>query len=316
MDQWVYVNLLRCYKKLSPDYPKYSEVLEKIVESSDKGNNKFPFSIAHLHETIKRTKLSSRKELYKFIFDVSKFYTIRPWVQVLDLEVRNAVLEFSGIKPIDLTSFVFGNEIGHCFGARAEFKHIDSNTKIDKEKLEQLYSAYRNPELMSDALCKDKMIEYVESLIQEDKKLARELENLRKKEYLHPDKKMRQNISDARFFINIIQDKYINAVKDFKLDFKKFSMQVFSSKEHATTFLKSIPTAYVFHILNDVRNKNFSRPIEPNDLWDLGSLAISVPYCDIVITEREWANILNQKKIGELYNTKIIHKIEDLSKLI
>lgn len=315
MDQWVYVNLLRCYKGLSPEYPKYVDASRAVIETSRDDKHKYPFSIAHLHETMKRTKLYSRKELYKSIFEISKFNTIRPWVQVLDLEIRNAVLKLAGTKPINLNNFVFGDELGHCFGSKGEFKP-NSETKISEDILKKLHEAYRNPELVSDALSKDKMIEFVEKLIKGDNELAEKLEILRKKDYSHPDKKMRKKISSARFFIDIIQDDFIKAVNDFRLDFKKFTKYVFQSEEHATAFLKSIPTAYVFHVLNDARNMNFSRPIEPNDLWDLGTLAITVPYCDIVVTEREWANILNEKKIGELYDTKITHKIEDLPRLL
>jgi hypothetical protein len=312
MDQWVYVNLLRCQKGLYPEYSKYSKVYQKLIDSSDNGTNKFPFSIAHLHETIKRTKLSSRKELYKFIFDLSKFNTIRPWVQIIDLEIRNAILKSIGSQPVDLTNYVFGNELGHCFGSKAELSSVDPAKKVPEEIRKKVFSVYRNSDIMSSVLCEDKMLEYVKGLIQEDIELAEKLENMRKKEYSHPDKKMRKNISDARFFIEIIQDDFVKAILDFKLDAKKYIKNIFSSKESAIRFLKSIPTGYVFHVLNDTRNQNTSRPIEPNDLWDLGALAIAVPYCDVVVTEREWARILNQNRIGELYNTKITHKLEDL----
>lgn len=316
LDQWVYVRLLRTYKGLSPEYPEYAEICKGIIESAQKGINKFPFSLAHLDETIKRTKLDSRKELFKFIFDLSGFYTIRPWTQVINLEVRNAILKSLNIKQIDLSDFVFGSELGHCFGSKAELKPVKPNEEIPKEINDKIFSGYKDPEIMADVLCYDKMIDYVEQLIQQDKDLTNELEKLRKQDYSHPDKNMRRNISDARFFIEVIQDKFIKAVFELKLDFKKYTQHVFSSKESTLTFLRSIPTAYTFHVLNDARNMNTSRPIEPNDLWDLGALAVAVPYCDVVVTEREWSNILNQKGIGELYNTKIIHRIEDLSEFI
>ena len=81
-------------------------------------------------------------------------------------------------------------------------------------------------------------------------------------------------------------------------------------------FIKSIPTAYVFHVLFDVLDQDISRPIKPNDILDIMFIAIAVPYCDVVVTERGWSKILNQKKIGEMYETKIIHRIEDLSEFI
>ncbi len=67
---------------------------------------------------------------------------------------------------------------------------------------------------------------------------------------------------------------------------------------------------------DNARDRNVSRPIEPNDLMDIGPLAIAIPYCDVVVTEREWSNILNDRMIGKLYNTKITHRIEDLADFI
>ncbi|VVB97831.1 Uncharacterised protein [uncultured archaeon] len=316
-DQWVYVTLLRSYKGSSPEYPKYAKICQGLIESSNDRTNKFPLSLSHLHETLKRNKLSSRKELFKFMFDLSKFSTIRPWTQVIDLEVRNAVLKSLGLKTENLSDFVFGDELVHCIGGIQEFESIDPNKKVPDEIKEKIIlDVFRNSELISDAFSKVKSIEHVDSFIQKNNELTQKLEVLRKKDYSNPDKKMRKNISDVRFFIEIIMDPIIKAATEFTFDSQKYTQQILSSRESTINFLKLIPTAYVFHILNEARNLNSSRPIEPNDFWDIATLAISVPYCDVVVTEREWANILNKNKIGELYNTKILHKIENLSEFI
>ena len=165
---------------------------------------------------------------------------------------------------------------------------------------------------MAYALCTDQMIEYIEQINQRNQELVDELEISRKIEYSNPDKNKRKDINDARFFL-IIKDEFIKALFEFNLDYKKCMNHIFSSKESTKAFMKSIPTAYTFHILNDARNQNISHPIELNDFLDLAALSIAVPYCDVVVTERKWSNILNQKGIGELYSTKIIHRIEDLS---
>lgn len=316
LDQWVYVNLLRTYKGLPPEYPEYAEICKGIIESSQNGINKFPFSFAHLEETLKRGKLSSRKELFKFIFDLSRFYTIRTLDSVIiELEVNNAILKSLGGKPVDLSDDVFGNELCHCFGIKSvELKSVGPNKEIPEEIKDKLHSTCKDPELMADALCTYQID--VKQLFQRNNDFADKLEKLRKKEYSHPDKTMRKNISDGRYHIDIIRDVFIKAVLEAKLDFEKCTRHIYSNKESTAAFLRSIPAAYTFHVLNDARNLNNSRPIEPNDFWDLCTLATAVPYCDVVVTEREWSNILNQKRIGELYNTKIIHKIEDLSEFI
>ncbi len=320
LDQWAYVTLLRCHKKLSPEYPKYEAICEGIIESSKTGVNTFPLSVAHLVETSRRTKLTSRNELFKFIFDISKFNTVRPWDQVIDLEIRNAILKSLNCRPLDLSNYVFGNELGHCFGCKTELVSRSSSkdiSKVPNEVKEMLYAALKDSELMANALCQADMKEHIHQGIQQDIDLAAKLEELRVTEYSHPDKKMRNKISTARFLMTVIGERFVKEILDFKvLDFKEYTKSIFSSEESAYAFLKSIPTAYIFHVLNDARNLNSSRKIDPNDLWDICILAIAVPYCDVVVTEREWANILNQKKIGDLYHTKIIHSIDDLSTYI
>lgn len=317
LDQWVYVELLRSYKGFPPQYPKYAKICQGLIESSNDGTNKFPFSLAHFHETSKRNKLSSRKELFQFMFDLSKFYTIRPWPQVIDLEVRNAILKSFDLKTENLLDFVFGDEFVHCFGGILELKSTDPNKEVPDEIKEKIIrDVFRNPELLSDTFSKDKDIEHVDSFIQKNNEFTQNLEVLRKRDFSHPDKKMRKNISDANFFIGIIMDRVIKIAIELKLESKKDWHIIFSSKEAGNNFLKLIPTAYVLHVLTEAHNLNLGRPIKPNDFWDIAALAISVPYCDVVLTERESANILNKNKIGELYNTKILHKIEEISEFI
>lgn len=325
LDQWVYVELLRTEKHLSPEYPKYSAIYTELMESSRKGTNRFPLSSAHIHESIRRTKLTSRKELLKLIFKLSKFHTIGPWIQVIDLEVGNAILELCGFPPADLSRFVFGDELAHCFDIKAiaESGKVNLgklNKVLPQEVVDQLRSALKDPELVSDAYSTDQELDYIKRLEKEYRDVVHKLEDLRKEECRHPNKKMRKNISEARFLIQFIEPRFTEIVFKLEselkpdLDFKEYvARKAFSSKQSAQAFLKSIPTAYVFHVLYDALSRNITRPIEPNDLLDLGSLAIAVPYCDVVVAEREWSNILNDRKIGELYNTRITHKIEDLA---
>lgn len=68
--------------------------------------------------------------------------------------------------------------------------------------------------------------------------------------------------------------------------------------------------------MNYTRNINKSRKIKPNDIYDVHCLSAAVSYCDIVITERSWANMLKQNEIGKLYDTIISNKIEELIALL
>jgi hypothetical protein len=51
---------------------------------------------------------------------------------------------------------------------------------------------------------------------------------------------------------------------------------------------------------------------KPNDLQDISTLGVAVPYCDAVATERRWVNMLRRRKIDAEYNSTLIGSPDDL----
>lgn len=318
-DQMVWINLLRCYRGKSPEYPKYKEICQKVIETSDSKKHKYILSVCHLIETQKRMNLDSRKDLFKFIFSNSKFNTIIPYTMMLDLEIRNAILLSLNKKSIDLSKTVFGEGMGHCFGKGGEptFKFKDGRGMVPNELKKNILSKLKDPQIMAEILSKKYGSNYIKKTLDRDEKLVEKLEEVRKKEYSHPNKDIRKNMANAIFLHHIIRDKLITEIINLNVENKeKYVKNTFSGKENIMNFLKTIPTAYTFHILNHARLSNKSRKIRANDLYDLGALSIAIPYCDVVVTEREWARILNEKGIGKLYSTKILYKMGDLKKIL
>ena len=84
------------------------------------------------------------------------------WNQVIDSEVKNAILTSIGEKPIDLTNYVFDYGLGHCYGSTATIKSKDSNIPIPQEAKDKLFSALKDPEQMSEALCQIEISEIEE----------------------------------------------------------------------------------------------------------------------------------------------------------
>ncbi|MBI2664606.1 hypothetical protein HYX10_04670 [Candidatus Woesearchaeota archaeon] len=316
LDQWAYVNLLKTYKGQKPYYPNHKDVCQKVIETANSGKHTYPLSFCHLFETHKRRDTRSRTELFKFILDISKFNSIIPWTHIIDLEIRNAIIKTVGKTPVELSNAVFGRGIGHCFGAKEHFTSIKADKPVPKEILDKCLAAMKNSEMMANALGQTDSTDFVKRMIERDSDLAANLEKLRSEEYGHPDKEMRKKISEVRFLLNVIRDKFLREVLSFNLNAKALTKQVFGSKETSRAFLRSIPTAYVYYVLNSTRNLNKGRAIEPNDLYDFGALNIAVPYCDVVVTEREWAKILIQRNVDKFYNTRILHSLDELGNLL
>ncbi len=79
-----------------------------------------------------------------------------------------------------------------------------------------------------------------------------------------------------------------------------------------TAVLERMPTIQTDAALRGGNLRNLERPWRPNDLYDLEHLSVSAAYCDVVITEKHAATLLNRVGIGERYGTLITHHINDL----
>jgi hypothetical protein len=48
----------------------------------------------------------------------------------------------------------------------------------------------------------------------------------------------------------------------------------------------------------------------------MNALSGAVVYCDVVITERQWAHHLNKEGVAKLYNTKVVSNLRELPDLL
>lgn len=76
-------------------------------------------------------------------------------------------------------------------------------------------------------------------------------------------------------------------------------------------YLATIPTVNVWAKLYLYLARGMTREMSVNDLYDMGHLAVAVPYCDIVVTDRAMAHLLTFRGLHETYGTKIYAALED-----
>ncbi|NEA24727.1 hypothetical protein [Actinomadura bangladeshensis] len=84
--------------------------------------------------------------------------------------------------------------------------------------------------------------------------------------------------------------------------------------ESIRAFVDDVPTTAVAHHLRRLRHRNPQHPWSQHDLADITSLCTAIPYCDVVVTEKQWAHLANIAKLGQRYNTFICSKLSDLDK--
>jgi hypothetical protein len=64
--------------------------------------------------------------------------------------------------------------------------------------------------------------------------------------------------------------------------------------------------------LRSQRQANPQKPWEGNDLNDVIALSIAVPYCDVVVTEKSWASLVNAAKVGKRFDTLVTRDLKDV----
>ena len=72
----------------------------------------------------------------------------------------------------------------------------------------------------------------------------------------------------------------------------------------------SVPTVNVWSKLSLYLTRCITRDITVNDLYDMGHLAVAVPYCDIVVADSEMAHLLTFRKLNDNYGTAVYSSIE------
>lgn len=289
------------------------ELLNKIINASEKGTAIFPISMVNLQETSTISKPQWRQQLSSLMVSISKGYAITPyWPYILDLEIQNLVLKKLGLPQRNIRKIWLGKGISHLIGERPSVvskKKIDPTLlkKLEKDILDKLEDPKTLELLLSDR--------YDKKAIKQD-----EIDTIKEFE------KNRNNLSkiknnDLRFkcflFQNItatIAPKLIKTLINLKLP-PEFLKEIFP-KGDIETFLMNIPTALCEFTLLFQRDQQLQRPIEVNDIDDVWHLTLAIPYSDIVVTEKMWTSISKRTKLDKKCNTIILSSIRELDKYL
>jgi hypothetical protein len=77
-----------------------------------------------------------------------------------------------------------------------------------------------------------------------------------------------------------------------------------------------MPSTEVSIEIKTAWHRNPSKQWTPNDIYDIDALALAVPYCDIVGTEKACHHLLNASRLGERMRTNILRRLDDLPRAI
>ena len=86
--------------------------------------------------------------------------------------------------------------------------------------------------------------------------------------------------------------------------------------ELGRAFVRAMPSTEVSIALKTAWHRNGERLWTANDIYDIDALAIAVPYCDVVVTEKACRHILRMANLPDHMNTAVLDKLSDLPQML
>ena len=85
-----------------------------------------------------------------------------------------------------------------------------------------------------------------------------------------------------------------------------------TSREELSTALSSMPSFDVSVTLKTSLHRNGNHRWRNNDIYDIHTLALAIPYCDVLVTDRAMSEHANRSHLAGRYNTTVIPSLSDL----
>jgi|DewCreStandDraft_4_1066084.scaffolds.fasta_scaffold35254_3 hypothetical protein len=309
LDQNKWIDLARA-RTGRADGQKYQIVLKKIREVVRQDKAVFPLSWIHFVETRKKRDLKKRKELAEVMAEISQGIAIIPKSIVMNWELHCAIATAFGETSAPMPS-VFGYGMPMIFGRNFLEKEMNSRSDLKSD-----YLVDRAKKILSS---KESVVNF---LVGDDENLtSKVLQGLR--EINEPfvtrlEKSREQDRKDTddlqeRVYLGVLtlelQPKLIAALGNHGKTMNDF----FSlGLENVRKFFHAVPTLDVEIELALSLNKHWDRKLKVNDTSDVAFASISIPYCDVVVTEVFLRTLATRRKIDKKYETVVISDLNDL----
>ena len=91
---------------------------------------------------------------------------------------------------------------------------------------------------------------------------------------------------------------------------------VISDPESGRKFVRAMPSTEVSIELKTAWHRNRDKTWTANDMYDIDAMALAMPYCDIVVTEKACHHALTTARLGQRMHTALLRKLEELPSVI
>jgi hypothetical protein len=270
-----------------------------IRQLSAAGAAVFPLSVGHYLETQKRSDLPSRRRLGVVMSEISRGWTLAPYDRVVRHELE-AVLAIELPGRIRVTDFrLIGKGVGFAFDRESE-----GQIRITEPLRGRVPPAVRDAyERRAQEEFEESVLTGWSSKLQDSpptydprpfgEEFARGLRGFREKwQSVPPGDDLRNRLIRWASLTGVLDE--LNEVLASNRISPDELLSAGTEADVLNRLLDAMPTRRLdMHLQREVV-RNPSWPIEGNDLIDWAQVGLAAMYCDVVVTERKMATLLNR----------------------
>ena len=322
LDQNIWIDLL---KRITDAESDAIRLRERLINLREQGMIQVPLSGSHYLETWHRGGFESRWALARLMRDISGYTTLAPVHVIEEAGVAAAIAARAGTE-MPVFPPLLGRGVNHAFASSTgRFRVVGSIASggVDEGPPAAV------PAILAQAVELGAPWEWINlagprefpagglEVRPEHRKgnlvVADELA-LRMK--ISNDAGMRARLEDLIITEEMVRiADYVNDACE-QLGVDPIGLFMPDGSGAIREFVRSVPVADVHCQLRVYRHSNLEFPIEQHDYTDMHTLALVVPYCDVVVTERRWAHAIRQTKLDRKYQTVPASSLGQLASLL
>jgi hypothetical protein len=332
MNHWI--NLAKAAKGL-PSGARYCAALEACRAARTAGKTVFVLAAAHYQEMTKIESPRQRRDLAELMEELSGFTTLVNRLTVMRLEIEEMLDHRLGpaAYPVD-ERHLLGLGVGHACAEPVQFRLKNTNdgsdaTEIGRallgaEAFDNMMAAI-NLEVERELLRgpEDEEIPdlqqnygYIADIAEQIAQRRADQENDQARRHAGTPWARGPKLTDVVLAREVLLELYDPLLAALQKRGHQGLRVLMPEREEARVLVQSMPSSAVSALLKAKQHRNPARPWTSNDVFDVDALSLAVPYCDIVVTEKNRWYDLRMAKVDEQMDTVVLRRLDDLVPLL
>jgi hypothetical protein len=310
-----------------PAGEEYKDALAACCEAKRTGKAIFPLSATHYMETAKIVNPSRRANLATVMEEVSCFVTLVSRAVVMRLEIEAVLDQDVGPSPSPLPTIdLIGWGVRHSVGVEGDIRIVDDSgadvtaaAQVGADVFDELLADARlalergilngpqNDAEVATLRARGWQPDAAVRVAQERADRETDLVGI-----LNADPAWRRGrLRDVVAARELIYEMW-DSLKESLVARGTPNVDSFKERDKIRRFTRSMPSAEVVIEMKTARHRNPSTKWGTNTIFDIDAMALSVPYCDAVVTERHACAILKDAGFDERMGTALMRRPGEL----